>query len=52
VAHCHLGLGRLFGHAARPEQAREHLTTAIAMYRDMRMTYWLTNAEDELRALA
>ena len=52
VAHCHLGLGRLFRRAARPEKAREHLATAIGMYRDMRMIDWLAKAEAELTALA
>ena len=41
VAHCHAGLGRLFERTAKREEAREHLTTATAMYREMGMTYWL-----------
>jgi hypothetical protein len=36
---------------ANPEQAQEHLTTAIAMHREMGMTYWLEQAEVELRQL-
>jgi tetratricopeptide (TPR) repeat protein len=32
VAHCHLGLGRLYHHAGRDAVAREHLTTAAIMY--------------------
>jgi hypothetical protein len=28
VAHCHLGLGRLYRRTGKPEQAQEHLTTA------------------------
>jgi tetratricopeptide (TPR) repeat protein len=51
VAHCHLGLGKLHRRTANPEQAREHLTTAMAMYREMGMTYWLEQAEAELRQL-
>jgi hypothetical protein len=31
--------------------AQEHLTTAVAMYREMGMTYWLEQAEAELRQL-
>jgi len=31
------------------EQAYEHLTTAATMYREMRMTYWLEQAEADLR---
>ena len=46
--HCHLGLGRLYGRTGRCEQARDHLTIAAAMYREMRMAYWLEQAETEL----
>jgi tetratricopeptide (TPR) repeat protein len=35
VAHCHLGLGRLSGRIGDQTKAREHLTTASAMYREM-----------------
>jgi tetratricopeptide (TPR) repeat protein len=50
VAHCHLGLGKLARRTGQPEQAREHLTTATAMYREMGMTYWVEQAEAELGA--
>ncbi len=49
VAHCHLGLGKLYRRLGRLEQAREHLTTATTMYRDMGMTYWLEQAEAETK---
>jgi len=29
------------------EPAQEHLNTAMTMYREMGMTYWLEKAEDE-----
>ena len=45
VAHCHLGLGQLFQRTNKPATAREHLTTATAMYREMGMTFWLEKAE-------
>jgi class 3 adenylate cyclase/tetratricopeptide (TPR) repeat protein len=48
VAHCHLGLGKLYRRTGKREQAREHLTTATTMYREMGMTYWLEQAEAEL----
>jgi hypothetical protein len=51
VAHCHLGLGKLYRRTDRPEQAQEHLATATTMYRDMGMTYWLEKAEAEMAAL-
>jgi hypothetical protein len=40
VAHCHLGLGRLYRRTGERDQAQEHLTTATAMYGEMGMTYW------------
>ena len=44
IAHCHLGLGRLYRQLDRREEAFEYLTAASAMYRDMRMTFWLEQA--------
>jgi class 3 adenylate cyclase/tetratricopeptide (TPR) repeat protein len=52
VAHCALGVGRLYRCAGKREPATEHLTTATGMYRDMGMTYWLEKAEAEMRQLA
>jgi len=49
VAHCHLGLGKLSRRTGKHEQAREHLTTATTMYREMDMAFWLEPAEQELR---
>jgi tetratricopeptide (TPR) repeat protein len=44
-AHCHRGLGTLYAQAGRPEQARTALSTAIVLYRDMGMMFWLPQAE-------
>ena len=52
VAHCHLGLGKLYRRLGKREQPQEHLTTATTMYREMGMTYWLEQAEREMRGLA
>jgi tetratricopeptide (TPR) repeat protein len=52
IAHCHLGLGKLYRRTGKREQAHEHLTTATTMYREMGMTYWLEQAEAEIRVLA
>jgi hypothetical protein len=41
VAHCHFGLGKLYHRAGKPEQARENVTTAMTMYREMDMDFWL-----------
>jgi class 3 adenylate cyclase/tetratricopeptide (TPR) repeat protein len=48
VAHCHLGLGKLYRRTGKREQAQEHLTTATTMYREMGMTYWLEQAAAEM----
>jgi tetratricopeptide (TPR) repeat protein len=48
VAHCHLGLGRLYGQTGRGAQARAALTTAIDLYHAMDMTFWLPQAEAAL----
>jgi hypothetical protein len=48
VAHCHLGLGTLYARTGQQEQARAALSTAIAMYRAMDMTFWLPQAEAAL----
>ena len=48
VAHCHLGLGKLYRRTGKRQQAHEHLATATTMYREMGMTYWLEKAEPEL----
>jgi hypothetical protein len=47
-AHCHLGLGTLYRKTDQPEQARVALTTAVALYRAMDMTFWLPQAEAAL----
>lgn len=48
IAHCHVGLGRLYGHLDKRAQATEHLTTATTMYRDMDMPFFLGEAEAEI----
>jgi hypothetical protein len=48
VAHCHLGLGKLYRCAGDAAKAQEHLTTAAAMYREMGMSFWLEKADGEL----
>jgi tetratricopeptide (TPR) repeat protein len=52
VAHCHLGLGRLFRRVGNDRAAREHFSTAATMYREMAMKSWPEQAEAELRELA
>jgi thioredoxin-like negative regulator of GroEL len=45
VAHCHLGLGKLYRRTGKRDEAHEHLTTATAMYREMDMRFSLEQAE-------
>jgi tetratricopeptide (TPR) repeat protein len=52
MAHCHLGLRVLYRRTGKREQAREHLTTAATMYREMGMRFWLEQAEAEMGSLA
>jgi len=52
VAHCHLGLAKLYRRTGKQEQARDHLTTATTMYREMDMRFWLERAAAEIGDLA
>jgi hypothetical protein len=51
VAHCHVGLGKLYRRIGSRQQAEEHLTTATAMMREMEMGLWLEQAEAEQKEL-
>lgn len=47
IARCHLDLGRLHRRAGAEQKAKEHLSTATALYRDLDMPFWLEQAEAE-----
>src|SRR4029453_1436786 len=51
IAHCHVGLGKLYRRIGSRQQAEEHLTTAATMMREMEMGLWLEKAEAELKEL-
>jgi hypothetical protein len=51
IAHCHLGLSRLYQRTGKREQAREYLTVATTMYREMDMHFYLEQAKAEAREL-
>jgi tetratricopeptide (TPR) repeat protein len=51
-AHCHRGLGTLYLKAGQQEQAHAELSTAIALYRAMDMTFWLPQVEAALAQVA
>jgi tetratricopeptide (TPR) repeat protein len=50
-AHCHRGLGTLYSQTGQLEQSRAELSTAIEMYRNMEMTFWLPETEAALAAV-
>jgi hypothetical protein len=50
VAHCHLGLGKLYRRTRDGAKAQEHLTTATTMYREMDIRFWLAKSEQEATA--
>jgi tetratricopeptide (TPR) repeat protein len=51
VAHCHRDLGTRSAQLGKAEHARIALSMAIALYRDMGMTFWLPHAEATLAQL-
>jgi tetratricopeptide (TPR) repeat protein len=48
VAHCHLGLGKLYAEIGGRAEARVDLSAAIDLYHAMDMTFWLSQAEAAL----
>ena len=50
TAHCHLGVGQLHLTCRDATRAREHLGKALALYREMGMQHWLTQAESVLNS--
>jgi DNA-binding NtrC family response regulator/tetratricopeptide (TPR) repeat protein len=52
VAHCHLGLGKLYLKVGPLEQARSELSAALTLFRAMDMTFWLSQAEASLRQIS
>jgi class 3 adenylate cyclase/tetratricopeptide (TPR) repeat protein len=52
IAHCHLGLGKVYQRTGNREQARKHLATATSMYREMEMRFYLEQAEVETDLVA
>jgi len=47
VAHCHLGLAKLYRRTDRRNLAQQHLTTAANMYRTMDMQFFLKQVETD-----
>ncbi len=48
AAHCHLGLGKLYRRTGKRQEAQEAFTTAMTMFREMDMRFWLEQAEAEM----
>ena len=51
VAHCHVGLGKLYRRTGDYEKAKTQLANGVAMMREMEMGLWLQKAEAELKEL-
>jgi class 3 adenylate cyclase/tetratricopeptide (TPR) repeat protein len=51
VAHCHLGLAKLYRRTDKRDEAQEHLTTATTMYHEMDMRFWLEKEQAETKEL-
>ena len=49
IAHCYVGLGKLYRRTGDLRLAQEHLKTDVTMMRDMGMGLWLEKAERELK---
>ena len=47
IARCHQGLGLFYRRMGKRKKAREHLTTATRMYREMDMSFWLEQAQGD-----
>jgi tetratricopeptide (TPR) repeat protein len=45
LAHCHLGLGKLYATIRHRAETRAKLSIAVELYRAMQMTWWLPEAE-------
>jgi tetratricopeptide (TPR) repeat protein len=50
AAHCHAGLAKLYRRTGKHERARDHLTTAATMYREMNVPYWLEQTETQVNS--
>jgi hypothetical protein len=48
MAHCHIGLGKAYCSIGDHAKSQEHLTTAVILYRELDMGFWLERAEGEL----
>ena len=51
AAHCHLTLGRISRHAGKAGDATHHLGAAAALFHEMNMGLWLSEAEADLNQL-
>ena len=45
AAHCHLGLGKLYGQIGNEQEAQVGLVVATRLYREMNMQFWLDKAD-------
>lgn len=48
IAHCRLGIGKIYRRTGKHQEAGELLTSASAMYREMNVSFWASHAEAEM----
>jgi hypothetical protein len=51
MAHCHVGLGKLYQRSGDLRLAKMHLGTGVSMMREMELGIWFKRAEAELKEL-
>ena len=51
IAHCHLGLGKLYRCTDKRDEAHDHLSTATMMYREMDMRIYLNQTEAVMKEM-
>lgn len=52
IAHCHLGLGKLYWRSGERQEAHEHFGTANTMCRETDVRFWLDQAQAEMKVMA
>jgi len=52
IAHCHLGIGKIYRRTGKRQEAGELFTSASTMYREMKLTFWAKQVEAEMATQA
>jgi class 3 adenylate cyclase/tetratricopeptide (TPR) repeat protein len=49
IAHCYAGLAKFYRKTGKEEKVQENLETALKMFQDMDMPFWLSKMEDDMK---